>query len=67
MPDERRRLTPDPGRTAKAEAAGFELPPWVEKALVPILLVARRVLLPFFFDSGERVHPEVHVRRSRTS
>jgi branched-chain amino acid transport system permease protein len=36
----------------KPKRRGLNVPPWFEKALVPILL-ALAALLPFFFDSGD--------------
>jgi branched-chain amino acid transport system permease protein len=38
-------------RRAAMRARG-ELPPWVEKGLVPVLFLAAAAALPFFFDSG---------------
>jgi branched-chain amino acid transport system permease protein len=41
-----------PGGTAKGRLPAPTLPPWLEKALVPILLVLA-AFIPFFFDSGD--------------
>ena len=59
MPDERRSLeqpkTPG-GTVTGGKLPAPTIPPWFEKALVPILLVIA-ALLPFFFDIGRHVHP----------
>ena len=54
MPDERHRRHPDARRHRPAAASCREpkVPPWFEKALVPILLVLA-AFLPFFFDNGD--------------
>ena len=59
MPDERhRRRRPSPGRTADGgKLPKLDVPPWFEKALVPILLVARGVPA-VLLRQRRHVHPD---------
>ena len=53
MPDERHDRNQDPGRHHPGgKLPTPKIPPWFEKALVPILLVPA-AFLPFFFENGD--------------
>ena len=68
MPDERQPPNTRHRRHRRAASCrASELPPWLEKALVPILLVVGARLLPFFFDNGDAFIQTCTQSRSPTS